>query len=286
MNFNQQRKSNFLLRLIKFYDDHGLTKCLIVVGILLLLCITVGWVLGGMKSPSLIYAKETIRLIRLDLFGGEQVVPRSIEIYDELQIFYSSEYDSLDILSTSLYVTATNFRDELERIAEKKGGRVRILTLAPTISCAGQQLSFYHLAKAFNQTYDELKSEIFHSFTVLSAIKAHINGNFEVTFYDIPHPQADKNYFIPARSYHIYNQKQPEKRFDILVNYLNPDFQESDSPNRPALRVKNRISNSAVIKQLLVFDEIWLQAKSLDDVYSEMESLDCKYQPSRLIYGK
>ncbi len=286
MSFTEKRKSTFVLYLQKFCDDHGIIKCSILVGILSVLLITTGWVVGGMKSPSLNYAKETFRIIKLDIFGGIQEVPRSIEIYNELQIFYSSDYNSLDILSTSLYVTATNFRKELESIATKNEGRVRILTLDPTISCLEQKSEFNQLAIAFNQTYDELRAETLHSFTVLSAIKNQIKGNFEVRFYDKSHSQAGKNYFIPARSYHIYNKKQPNERFDILVNYLSPENQGKDSPNRPALRIKNRISNSTVANQLLVFEDVWKKSNSLADVYSNMEKLDCDFQPSRLKINK
>lgn len=102
MEFDQRRKSKVFLHLTKFYDNYGLKGCLAVVCIIVVVSVSLGWVIGGMKSPSIRYAKETIRFIKLDLFGGEQRVPRSVDIYDELQIFYTSEYNSLDILSTSL----------------------------------------------------------------------------------------------------------------------------------------------------------------------------------------
>src|SRR5579859_5036974 len=121
------------MRLAAFIQDHP--RIAIVACAIVGLVLGVGvYVVGGSNKPARMTLKQSWRLLCFQVLGGEQEVPRAIDIYDELLVLHDDRYDRLDIAAVSLYVTATSFQDLLGEFVRVRKGRVRILILDPRLS--------------------------------------------------------------------------------------------------------------------------------------------------------
>lgn len=272
-----RRKSRLHLLLEKEWDDRGPWR--IVAGLLFGMGVIglLGWSLGGLQTPSFSYLAEAYRVWKLEHLGGEQVVSRAIDIYDEIEVFEQPGYNALDISATTLYVTATSFEANLRRIVERPKGRVRIALVDPTMAILPEKRqAFERLAAEFGQTAEELLAEAWLSTTVLARLKRNLGAGFEVRFYRAPQPGAYGGHLLVGRSYQKYDRDDPGEHFDIVIPYDEPEDRGKDGPVRKAWRIKDAPENLRVRRYRSLFEEQWERSVPIEQA---IESLRFSISP-------
>ncbi len=254
------------LKLVAVVQDHpAVTAGSLVAGVVAVMFYL--FVLGGGA-----HVRYAVKVWRLRAFGGVQELDRASRIFDNLEIFDSPDYNRLDIVSLSLYVASTTFRQELIELVEDDHGRIRIVTLDPRIADPGhpQRAAFENLAGRFGQKPWEFEVECWHSIIKLLTLRDDLGEGIEIRLIAEPSPTAPPGYFLLGRSYHAYNSKTPRKRFDIIVpRPAGEEFRAADSPAHPALRLKNRTDNPEVRRFTKEFDLLWQRAQPIDDALAE-----------------
>jgi hypothetical protein len=271
------RRSNWRLLLERELDDHGPWR-LAAAGLLgLALVGGAGWLIGGSKRPSFAYGVEVMRVVALDLWGGEQPLDNALDIHNELMIFQDDNYNAFDIAATSVYSLATQFKKGVfEKILDKKEGRVRILMLDPRLALDKDGKSKFEalswqLGDSPRVTFAQCLVSTFALAEIADALKEY-GRRFEVRFYRAPVPGATPGHFLLGRSYSKYKRADPSRRFDIIIPYTDPHEVGIDSPLRRSWRIKDAPQNDKVKAYAEAFEAAWRTAAPLAEVMLSLPS--------------
>jgi hypothetical protein len=241
-------------------EDHPRTT-------LLVLLVGVGFTyFYGAHLRGMVHLKESFARWRIERFGGEHRVDRSVQIYDVLLSFEPSPLDRLDVVSmSSVHIGGRSFGEELQAIVDEPGGRVRVVTLDPRMSASDhpRHEEFVALGRAFGQEPWVFAAKVWHSVATLIELEERMGDGFEVRFVSEGLADANPPFLSPGRSAHAYHSADPDARVDIIVPRPGtPDGH--DSLAHPAKIIRNRPEDADVVRFTGAFDSLWASGQALD----------------------
>jgi hypothetical protein len=259
MSDHPQRVSpvrHFAMRLAAWADDHRLT----VISLFALMALFLGAVfaylvgLGGAQ-----HILHVTKLTWFRVFGGQQRIEKALNIYEELYTFGSTGYDRIDIKAISLYVTARNFEESLDRRLGESG-LLRIIVLDPEVALASSETdtgqAFTKLAEAYGQKPNELRAEVLHSAVLLQQMKSRLGKRCEVKVFKNRSDRAPDPFWTASRSYQQSRSDDPSRRLDIIVPCPSAPT-ASDSPSWSGWRIRDRPRHRLVVGASEEFTTLW-----------------------------
>ena len=210
--------------------------------------------------------QESFARWRIENFGGEHTVDRSVRSADLILSFAPQRCDRADVLSlVSLHFSGTAFRKDLEAFAAR-GGRIRIVTLDPKLSEPSHPHyeRFVALGKAFGQDPLSFRARCVYMATVVVGLKDALGEALNVRVIDAPLSGADSPYFCLGRSTQLYFADDRPERTDLLAGRpTSPTLLDSFAD--PQLVIRNRPDHPDVLRFSQAFEEAWSAGRPLDE---------------------
>jgi hypothetical protein len=213
-----------------------------------------------------VHVRDSFAMWRLDVFGGELRVGRSLELPGVLVALEPLPYDRVDVVSPDwAYMPGTASRREVERVVVERDGVVRLMTLDPRMGAEGhlRQGEFEALAAAFGQEPWEFSARLWYSAAVVLRLRRQYGEAFQVRLITAPLEGARAPYFSPARWGHAYVAADPGERLDLVVERP-VDRLGTDSADHPGLVVRDRPDHPQVALYQGRFERAWEAGLVLD----------------------
>lgn len=248
------------LRLVAWMEDHPWPS----LGVMVL---GVGFVVFyGVRLGGISHFKTSFARWRVENFGGEIAVDRSIRVFDVLLSFEPVPYDRLDVVSAgAMPVGLSSLRQELNEVVKNDRGLVRYVALDPRLADPDRpdRAAFEELARRYGLEPWELREGIDLTMSAVLHVARDLGPGFEVrVVQELDAGGEIVGLLTAGRGAHAYRSGDPSARLDILLT--GSGSAGNGGLAQPALVVRNRPDHPLVRERQEQFERLWNKAVPLD----------------------